>query len=143
MSSEESESAWTVLCQTTTQKSVKKTDTNWTDRDSEDQECFSCVVVRCGGVECAKQDVVSLSATQSESHTWNTGGARTSHTKYLDRDSIEQCMTKMGLMIVVAWVGEQLPVDSGTRLIIGEDLLEGHSWTTGVVLLITVGVGTA
>ena len=38
VSSEEPEFAWTVICQTTMQKSVRKTDTNWTDRDSEDQE---------------------------------------------------------------------------------------------------------
>ena len=30
---------------------------------------------------------------------------------------------------------------SGTGVIIGEDLIEGHSWTMGVVLLVTVGVG--
>ena len=40
-----------------------------------------------------------------------------------------------------AWAGEQLQVVSGTGLTTGEDLFEGHSWTTGVVLLITVGVG--
>ena len=45
------------------------------------------------------------------------------------------------MMIVGAWAGAQLPVVSGTGLTIGEDLFEGHSWTTGVVLLITVGVG--
>ena len=33
--------------------------------------------------------------------------------------------------------GEQLPVDSGTELTIGEDLFDGNRWTTGVVLLIT------
>ena len=44
-------------------------------------------------------------------------------------------------MIVGPWAGAQLPVDSGTGVIIGKDLFEGHSWTTGVVLLITVGVG--
>ena len=49
-------------------------------------------------------------------------------------------MTKMG-MIVEAWAGEQLPMVSGTGLTIGEDLFESHSWTTGVVSLITVGVG--
>ena len=43
--SEEPEFVWTVLCQTTTQKPVRKNDTNWTHRDSKDQECFSCVVV--------------------------------------------------------------------------------------------------
>ena len=30
---------------------------------------------------------------------------------------------------------------SGTEVLIGEDLFEGHSWTIGVVLLITIGVG--
>ena len=32
---------------------------------------------------------------------------------------------------------------SGTGVIIGEHLIDGHSWTMGVVLLVTVGVGTA
>ena len=40
-----------------------------------------------------------------------------------------------------AWAGEQLLVVSGADVIIGEDLIEGQSWTTGVVLLVTVGVG--
>ena len=44
-------------------------------------------------------------------------------------------------MIVGAWVGEQLPVFSGTGVTIGEDLIVVHSWTMGVVLLVTVGVG--
>ena len=43
-------------------------------------------------------------------------------------------------MIVGAWAGEQLLVVSGTGVIIGEDLFESHSWTMGVVLLVTVGV---
>ena len=58
-------------------------------------------------------------------------------TKYQERDRIERCMTKMGMMIVGAWAGEQLPVGSGTGVIIGRELIEGHSW----MLLITVGVG--
>ena len=41
-------------------------------------------------VECAEQDVNSLSAIQSKSHTLNTGGARTIHTHYLDKDSIKR-----------------------------------------------------
>ena len=41
----------------------------------------------------------------------------------------------MGMMIVGAWAGAQLPVVSGTGLTIEEDLFEGHSWTLGVVLL--------
>ena len=42
VNSEEPEFVWTVLCQAMTQKSVRKAGTNWTDRDSEDQRCFSC-----------------------------------------------------------------------------------------------------
>ena len=44
-------------------------------------------------------------------------------------------------MIVGAWAGEQSPVVSGTGVIIREDVIEGHSWTMGVVLLVTVGAG--
>ena len=141
VSSEGPEFVWTGLCQTSTQKPVSKTDTSQTDQDSEHQACFTCVVVRCGDVECTKQDMVSLSAIQSESYTWTTRGARTIHTDYLDRDRIERCMTKMRMLIVRAWVGEQSPVVSGTGVTIGELLLKGHSWTTCVVLLITVGAG--
>ena len=78
--------------------------------------------MRSGDVESAKQDVVSLSAIQSESYTWNTGETCTIHTNNLDRDSIGQWMTKMRMMIVGAWTGEQLLVVSGTGLTIGEDL---------------------
>ena len=59
----------------------------------------------------------------------------------MERDPIERCMTEVGMMIVGAWAGEQLSVGSGTREIIGEELIDSHSWTIGVVLLITVGVG--
>ena len=136
-----------------TQKSVRKADTNWTDQDSEDQKCFTCVIMRLGDraidVECSNQDVVALCAIQSESYTLTTGelGRVPSEdneadlgTKYLARDRIERCMTKMGMMIVGAWTAEQSPVVSGTGVIIGEDLCEGHSWTMGVALLVTVGV---
>ena len=101
-------------------------------------------------VECTEQDVVASSAIQSESYTLITGelGRVPSEanetdlvTNCLERDHIERCMTKMGMMIVGAWAGEQLLVVSGTGVIIGEDLIEGHSWTMGVVLLVTVGVG--
>ena len=141
VSSEEPEFAWTVLCQRTTQKSVRKTDTNWTARGSEEQECFQLRSRECGEVECAQQDVGSFSAIQFESYTWNTGGARTIHTNYLDRNRIEQWMTKRRFMIVGAWAGEQWPVVSSTGLAIGEDLFESHSWTTGVALPTKVGVG--
>ena len=50
-------------------------------------------------------------------------------------------MTKMGVMIVEAWAGGQLLVVSGTAVTIGEGPFEGHSWTMGVVLLVTVEVG--
>ena len=56
VSSEEPEFVWTVLCPTMTQKSVRKADTNRTDQDSADQQCFSCVTVGMGdrviNVEC-------------------------------------------------------------------------------------------
>ena len=61
-------------------------------------------------------------------------------TKYLERDRIKKFLKKMGMLFAGAWAGEQLPVVSGTEVIIGEDLIEGQSWTMGVVLLITVGV---
>ena len=61
--------------------------------------------------------------------------------KYLERDRIKKCVTKMGMLFARAWAGEQLLVVSGTALIFGEDLIEGQSWTMGVVLLVTVGVG--
>ena len=46
----------------------------------------------------------------------------------------------MGMIVVGAWAGEQWPVVSGTGSDHWEDLFEGHSWTTRVVLLDTVGV---
>ncbi len=82
-------------------------------------------------------NVILLSALQFELYVLNTGGACSIHTSYLDRDRIKRCMTMMG-----KWglAGEQLPVVSGTEVIIGEDLIDGQSWTIGVVLLVTVGV---
>ena len=46
----------------------------------------------------------------------------------------------MGTLIAGAWAGEQLIVVSGTGVVIGEDLSEGHSWMIGVGLLVTVEV---
>ena len=67
VSLEEREFVWTVLCQTWTQKSVRKADTNWTGQDSEDQKRVNCVTVRTDdrviNVECTKQDVIAFSAT--------------------------------------------------------------------------------
>ena len=61
-------------------------------------------------------------------------------TKYLDRDRIKKCVTKMEMLFAMAWAGEQLPVVSGTEILMGEDPSEGQSWILGGVLLITVGV---
>ena len=147
VSSEEPEFVWTVLCQAMTQKSVRKADTNWTHQDSEDQECFSCVTVRLGdrviNVECTKQDVIAI---QSESYTLVTeelgrvpseDNETDPGTKHLERDRIERGMTKMGMIVVGAWAGEQLPVVLGT----GSDHWGGPvRGSTGVVLLDTVGV---
>ena len=111
--SEEPECVWTVLCQALSQKSVRKGYTGLTGQDSEDQKCFNCVTVRIGdrviNVECTKQDVIALSAIQSESYTLTIGelGRVPSEdnetdlgTKCLEQDHIDRCMTKMGMMIV-------------------------------------------
>ena len=96
---EEPEFTWTVLYHDTKQKSVRKDDTSRTDQDSEDQQHFSCEIERLGDcvidVGCAKQEVISSSALQSECYGFNTGGACTVHTNYLDRDRIKRCMTTM------------------------------------------------
>ena len=66
---------------------VVRTDVNWTGPDSEDQKCFSCVVVGFGehvlDVVCSKQDVVSLSAPECEFYAMTNGGA---HTKNIFSD---------------------------------------------------------
>ena len=49
-------------------------------------------------------------------------------TKYLKRDRIERCMTKMGMLFPGARAGELLLVVSGTEMIIWVDLIEGQSW---------------
>ena len=61
-------------------------------------------------------------------------------TKCLERDRIKKCVTKMVMLFTGAWAGEQLPVLSGTEVLIGKDLIEGQTWTMGVVLPVTVGV---
>ena len=108
VNSEESELVWTVLCQAMTLKSVRKAYPGWTDQDSEDQKCFNCVPVRNGdrviNVECTKQEVIEMSATQSESYTLTTGefGRVPSEdnetdlsSKCVEQDHNEKCMTKM------------------------------------------------
>ena len=126
-----------------TQKSVRKADTNWTDQDSEDQMCFNCVTVRTVrigdrviNVECTKQDVIALNAKQLSRVDNDTDLG----TKYMERDRIKRCMTKMGMMIVGAWAGEQLPDVSGTGVIIGEDLMRVTVGRIGVMLPSTVVV---
>ena len=61
-------------------------------------------------------------------------------TKNLERDRINKCVTKMGMLFARAWAGERLLVVSGTEMLNGEDLIVGQSWTVGVVLLVAVGV---
>ena len=76
-------------------------------------------------------------------------------TKYLERDHIKKCVTKMWMLFAGAWAVEQLPVVSGTeafskvsyqtpeafseRKSTPLHLIEGQSWKIGVVLLVTVG----
>ena len=48
-------------------------------------------------------------------------------TKYLERDRVKKCVTRMEMLFAGASAGEQLPVVSGTEVIIGEDLIEGQS----------------
>ena len=86
----ERELIWTFPYQETPTTSVVRTDANWTGQDSEYQECFSCVVVGFGkhvtDVFCIKQDVVSLSAPESEFYAMSSGGARGIHTKNIASD---------------------------------------------------------
>ena len=77
---------------------------------------------------------VELGGVPSEDNEADLG------TKYLERDRIKKCVTKIGMLFAGAWAGEQLPVVSGTQVIIGEDLIEVESWTIGVMLLVTVAV---
>ena len=81
----EPELIWTFPYQEMPTKLVVRTYANWTGQDSEDQKCFSCVVVRLGDhvidVVCAKQDVVALRAPESEFYAMTTGGAHGIHTK--------------------------------------------------------------
>ena len=86
----EPELIWTFPYQETPSKLVVRTDANWAGQDSQDQECFSCVVVRFGDhvidEVCAKQDVVALSAPESEFHAMSSGGAHGIHTKNIFSD---------------------------------------------------------
>ena len=126
INSQESEFVWT-NGQTMMQKSVRKADKNWTDRVSEDQKCFSSVLVRCGDDVCAMN--TNYWDTQRSHRTardkdgnvnWGRGGERE------EGEGI--------------WAGQQLSCGPGTGVIIGENLFEGHSWTIGVVSLVTVGM---
>ena len=77
---------------------------------------------------------VELGRVSSEDNEADLG------TKYLDKDRIKKCVTKMEMLFARAWAGEQLPMVSGTGVIIGEKLIEGQSCLIGVVLFVTVGV---
>ena len=63
---------------------------HWTGQDSEDPQCFSCVVVWFGDhvidLVCAKQDVVAVNASESEFYAMTTGGAHDIHTKNIFGD---------------------------------------------------------
>ena len=205
----EPEKIWKNLYQEMPSKLVVRTDANWTGQDSEDQKYFSCVVVRFGDpvidVVCAKQDVVALSAPESELYALTAGkphGIRSQNifcdlhvelivrletdltsvsgicprrgvgrlrhlhkkelwlqdqiaakkiqfgrvtsedneahlgTKYLERNRIKKCVTMMRMLFARSWAGEQLPMVSGTEVIIGEVLIEGQRWMIGVVLFV-------
>ena len=71
-------------------KLVVRTDANWFGQDSEDQKCFSCLVVRFGkhviDVVCSMQDVVLLSAPESKFYAMTAGGAHGIHTKNIFSD---------------------------------------------------------
>ena len=86
----EPELIWTGPSQEMPTKLVVRTDANWTGQVSKDQQCFSCAVVRFGkhviDVVCAKQDVVSLSAPESEFYAMTSGGAHGIHTKNIFSD---------------------------------------------------------
>ena len=71
-------------------KLAVRTDATWTGQDSEDQKCFTCVVVRFGDhvidVVCSRQDGVSLRAPESEFYAMSSGGANGIHTKNICSD---------------------------------------------------------
>ena len=75
----EPELIWKFPYQEMPRKILVRTDANWTGQDREGQKCFSCVVVRFGvhviDVVRSKQDVVSLSAPESEFFAMSSGGA--------------------------------------------------------------------
>ena len=78
----ESELIWTFPYQEMPTKLVVRTDANWTGQDSEDQKCFSCVVVRFGAHVIA---VVCSNKTWfhrvHQSYAMSSGGAQGIHTK--------------------------------------------------------------
>ena len=86
----ELELIWTFPYQEMPTKFVVRTDANWTGQDSEDQKCLSCVVMKFGepviDVACSEQDVVSLSAPESEFYAMTTDGAHGIHTKNILSD---------------------------------------------------------
>ena len=71
-----------VTLETGVQRSVRKADTHNCTAEAETFLTLAVWIstIRVIDVESAKQDVNSLSATQFESYTLDTGGARTIHT---------------------------------------------------------------
>ena len=87
--------------ETVVQRSVRKADTRNCKAEAEKFPTFAALIsaIRVIDVECANQDVNSLSAIQSESYTLDTGGARAMHTDYMERNCIERGMMKLETMI--------------------------------------------
>ena len=95
----EPELIWTFPYQEMPIKLVVRTDANWIGQDSEDQKCFSCVVVRFGkhviDVDCTEQDVVTLSAPESEFYTMTSGGAHCIHTENIFSDLQDEVIVRL------------------------------------------------
>ena len=125
------------------QKPVRKADNHNCKAATETFLTFAVLIsaARVIDVEFVKQVVNSLSAAHSEPKTLDTGGARTIHIDYLERNCIERCMMKLENDDRGDFGWRAVACVCGHWSDIGEDLIVVHSWTMGVVLLVTVGVG--
>ena len=83
--------------ETVVQRSVRKADNHNCKAAAETFLTFAVSIsaARVIDVEFVKQVVNSLSAVHSEPKTLDTGGARTIHIDYLERNCIERCMMKL------------------------------------------------
>ena len=79
------------------QRSVRKADNHNCKAAAETFLTFPVLIsaARVIDVESVKQVVNSLSAVHPEPKTLDTGGARTIHIDYLERNCIERCMMKL------------------------------------------------